>query len=92
MEDVSGIKGTDGPDYALRLGDGLDSVTHNRFVVPDWGALRFDLFTGDVPENESSGELSVYLDVVGSTPSDTPLQTIYLQEAVGTATSYADDL
>ena len=31
------------PNYALRLGNGLNEVTHNRFVVPDWGALRFDL-------------------------------------------------
>ncbi|MDC0835934.1 DNA/RNA non-specific endonuclease, partial [Geitlerinema sp. CS-897] len=33
-------------DYALKLGDG-DKITHNRFVVPDWGVLRFDLH---VPE------------------------------------------
>jgi DNA/RNA endonuclease G (NUC1) len=30
------------PNYALRLNSG-NSITHNRFVVPDWGALRFDL-------------------------------------------------
>jgi len=30
------------PNFALKL-DGGDSITHNRFVVPDWGALRFDV-------------------------------------------------
>ncbi|WP_293360085.1 MULTISPECIES: DNA/RNA non-specific endonuclease [unclassified Microcoleus] len=30
-------------NYALKLGTG-DSITHNPFVVPDWGNLRFDVF------------------------------------------------
>ncbi|WP_341735971.1 hypothetical protein [Microcoleus sp. CAWBG640] len=30
------------PNYALKLGAG-ESITHNRFVVPDWGNLRFDI-------------------------------------------------
>ncbi|BAZ45557.1 hypothetical protein NIES4102_25810 [Chondrocystis sp. NIES-4102] len=35
-----------------------DSVVHNRFVVPDWGALRFDVH---VP-NSATGEIKVYLN------------------------------
>jgi hypothetical protein len=33
------------PNYALKLGgtDGLTEIVHNPFVVPDWGALRFDV-------------------------------------------------
>ena len=31
------------PNYALKL-DGEESVTHNRFIMPDWGALRFNVF------------------------------------------------
>ncbi|WP_293220931.1 MULTISPECIES: DNA/RNA non-specific endonuclease, partial [unclassified Microcoleus] len=42
------------PNYALRLTSG-DSITHNRFVVPDWGALRFNLH---VP-NPNGGTLKV---------------------------------
>ena len=32
------------PNFALKM-DGGDSIVHNRFVVPDWGSLRFDLHT-----------------------------------------------
>ncbi|TAD88841.1 MAG: DNA/RNA non-specific endonuclease [Oscillatoriales cyanobacterium] len=42
------------PNYALKLTSG-DSITHNRFVVPDWGTLRFNLH---VPEL-SGGQLNV---------------------------------
>jgi hypothetical protein len=30
-------------NYALKLGDGFNEITHNRFFAPDWGVLRFDL-------------------------------------------------
>jgi hypothetical protein len=63
------------------------SVTHNQFVVPDWGALRFDLFTGDVSQN-GTGELKVHLQGVDGISKT---QTIYLKEAVGTAVEYGDD-
>ncbi|MEG4811502.1 DNA/RNA non-specific endonuclease [Microcoleus sp. F8-D3] len=36
------------PNYALKLESGK-SITHNRFVVPEWGTLRFNLH---VPEAE----------------------------------------
>ena len=42
------------PNYALKLTSG-DSITHNRFVVPDWGTLRFNLH---VP-NPNGGNLRV---------------------------------
>ncbi|NJL51972.1 MAG: hypothetical protein HC930_06650 [Hydrococcus sp. SU_1_0] len=45
------------PNYALKLEDG-DSIVHNRFVVPDWGALRFDLH---VP-NPGTGAVKVFLN------------------------------
>jgi DNA/RNA endonuclease G (NUC1) len=43
------------PNYALKLESGK-SITHNRFVVPDWGNLRFDLH---VPEAELGSGRSV---------------------------------
>lgn len=52
-------------DYALKLGDGLTEIFHNRFVVPDWGALRFDLHV-PVPATleDRSDYLEVYLETI----------------------------
>jgi DNA/RNA endonuclease G (NUC1) len=64
LEDVKAIKGESEPDYALKLDNNLESVTHNRFVVPDWGALRFDLHV-DNPDAASASQNSavrVYLN------------------------------
>ena len=36
-------------NYALRLKAG-DEATHNRFVVPEWGTLRFDLHVPNVQQ------------------------------------------
>ena len=47
------------PNYALKLGVG-DSITHNRFVVPDWGALRFDVH---VPKPASLDDKDDYIRV-----------------------------
>jgi DNA/RNA endonuclease G (NUC1) len=61
------------PNYALELESG-DSITHNRFVVPDWGALRFDLHVPD-PESATAPQNSVvrvFLD-------DTELQSSAFQ-------------
>ena len=44
-------------NYALKLEDG-QSITHNRFVVPDWGNLRFDLHVPQARPN-STGLLLV---------------------------------
>jgi DNA/RNA endonuclease G (NUC1) len=46
--------------YALELESG-ESITHNDFIVPDWGALRFDLFA----PGANSGTLDVFLTVDG---------------------------
>ncbi|GGA49476.1 hypothetical protein [Okeania sp. KiyG1] len=44
-------------NYAVELKDG-ESITHNRFVMPDWGALRFDLHAPGV-QRDSNGVLWV---------------------------------
>ena len=38
------------PNNALKLNSG-ESITHNRFVVPDWGSLRLDLHAPGVTNN-----------------------------------------
>ena len=48
------------PNYALQLNSG-DSITHNRFVVPDWGNLRFGLYA----PNSLDGTLKVSLLIGG---------------------------
>ena len=42
-------------NYALKLESGK-SITHNRFVVPEWGTLRFNLH---VPELTTNGKVKV---------------------------------
>jgi hypothetical protein len=42
------------PNYAVELASG-ESITHNPFVVPDWGVLRFDLHAPSL----SGGDLKV---------------------------------
>ncbi|NJO93190.1 MAG: DNA/RNA non-specific endonuclease [Hydrococcus sp. RM1_1_31] len=64
LKDYRDLVGYDSnkPNYALRLegygGNGNDSIVHNRFVVPDWGVLRFDLHV-DNPDNASDPQNSV---------------------------------
>ncbi|MEZ2246692.1 DNA/RNA non-specific endonuclease [Microcoleus sp.] len=66
------------PNYALKLGAG-ESITHNRFVVPDWGVLRLDIH---VPESSlnKGGRLKVYLEEVGS-PENVKIGEISLEES-----------
>lgn len=52
------------PNYALKLESGK-SITHNRFVVPEWGTLRFNLH---VPELTTNGKVKV--SIKGNAPSD----------------------
>jgi DNA/RNA endonuclease G (NUC1) len=79
------------PNYAVKLNAG-DSISHNGFVTPDWGTLRFDLHTtNDVQKGSSLGQLKVFLDEVGAAASTTPIQFIDLQEAEGTADQYSAD-
>ena len=74
------------PNYALKM-DGGDSIVHNRFVVPDWGSLRFDLHTGDIPKT-STNNLRVTLEATDGSGISTQIE---LQEAGGTAGQYLND-
>jgi large repetitive protein len=74
---------------ALKLGGGLNEISHDPFVVSDWGALRFDMHTGTVPENHAS-TLKVRIEEVGNSNNNKE-QTIKLEKAKGTATAYSDD-
>ncbi|MFB8794804.1 MAG: DNA/RNA non-specific endonuclease [Microcoleus sp.] len=79
-------------NYALELKGG-DSMTHNRFVVPDWGSLRFNIH---VPKEAANGhgKLKVTLKDVASGEEITEI--ILLDEAnflTGTSDSfYNNDL
>ena len=77
----------DNQSYALELGNGLDEITHNPFVVPDWGTLRFDIHTGDVPAT-STDRLQVTIQATDGSEVSTQIE---LQEAGGTAGQYLND-
>ncbi|GAB1539092.1 hypothetical protein NUACC21_17570 [Scytonema sp. NUACC21] len=55
-------------NYALKLGDGLNEITHNRFVVPDWGALRLDVH---VPVPSRLDDMDDYIQVYLETDTKT---------------------
>jgi hypothetical protein len=75
---------TFGGNYALKLGGG-QSITHNPFLVPDWGALRFDLHVPSL----TGGRVNVTMEATdGSAPWST---FVNLTQAEGTATSYLAD-
>ena len=77
------------PDYAIKLDSTNNTITHNRFLIPDWGSLRFDLFTGAIT-SPMAGTLKVFLDALdGSTA--TKIDEIYLERAVGTGAQYERD-
>jgi hypothetical protein len=63
------------PNYALKLDSG-ESITHNRFVVPDWGTLRFDLFAPQL----SGGTVTVSLQ---GEDGSSETEIIYLEAANG---------
>ncbi|WP_232731693.1 DNA/RNA non-specific endonuclease [Kamptonema formosum] len=63
-------------NYALRL-ENNQSVTHNRFVVPEWGALRFNLH---VPQL-TGGQVRVSIKGENDTKYQT-IGTVTLSEAV----------
>ncbi len=58
------------PNYALKL-ESAKSITHNRFVVLEWGTLRFNLH---VPELTTNGKVKV--SIKRNTPTD-EYQTLY---------------
>jgi DNA/RNA endonuclease G (NUC1) len=65
-------------NYSLKLTSN-QSITHDPFVVPDWGVLRLDLHLSESDLNKS-GKLKVYLEEVGSADNIT-IQEISLEEA-----------
>jgi DNA/RNA endonuclease G (NUC1) len=76
-------------NYALRLKNG-DSVTHNRFVMPEWGTLRFNLH---VPQDQLNRGGRVTVSIQGDAPdyeTYRPLGTIDLTTADG-RTNSADE-
>jgi hypothetical protein len=78
-------------DYALKLSGNGDSINHNPFVIPDWGVLRFDLHTGDVPKNSSVGKLKVFIKPLDNNLITEPIAVIDLKEAGRTRGSYKED-
>ena len=63
LEDVKSIKRKSETDYAFKLGaNGVQEIVHNRFIVPDWGNLRFD-----VHAPVRSGNLKVKLETTTGT-------------------------
>jgi large repetitive protein len=72
-------------NYDLRLTGG-QTITHDSFVVPDWGALRFDLHTPSL----SGGKVLVTL--VATDGSGALASTwVDLQAAMGTPAEYQND-
>ena len=52
------------PNYALKI-EKNQTLTHNRFVVPDWGVLRFDLHVpnpDDAGSTNYNNRVRVFLD------------------------------
>lgn len=83
---------SDESNYALQMNAG-DSITHNRFVVPDWGVLRFDLHVSEAELTDGTVTASMQSDVPGF--EDYTLGTINLtaaSEEVGTPESYLEDI
>ena len=75
-------------NYALKLESGK-SITHNRFVVPDWGNLRFDLH---VPETELGQGRSVLVTLAAADGSPLGISSsINLTRANRTGGSYLAD-
>jgi DNA/RNA endonuclease G (NUC1) len=77
-------------NYALELKGG-DSITHNRFVVPDWGSLRFNIH---VPQTElaKGGAVKVFIqgDAEGY-ETYKEIGNVELKMAQGNGASYEQD-
>jgi DNA/RNA endonuclease G (NUC1) len=66
------------PNYALEL-NSQKSITHDPFLVPDWGVLRLDLHMSKSQLNKG-GKVKVYLEEVGD-PNNITIGEISLEEA-----------
>jgi DNA/RNA endonuclease G (NUC1) len=76
----------DNNSYSLMLGGGAgNSATHNPFLVPDWGALRFDLHVPSL----TGGRLNVTLEATDGSGSFS--SWVNLTAAAGNAPSYLAD-
>jgi hypothetical protein len=75
-------------NYALELRND-ETLVHNNFVVPDWGALRFDLFTGAINLG-TTGTLKVFIESADGVTKE-EIQSIDLEKAKGTAGEYLKD-
>lgn len=75
-------------NYALRLNSG-DSITHNRFVVPDWGALRFDLHVPNAASNPRTptSSVRVFIKEASTTGTGQPLQPVFTYPAIDPSAS-----
>jgi YD repeat-containing protein len=73
------------PNFALKM-DGGDSIVHNRFVVPDWGALRFDLHTPNI----NGGQLQVTLQAADGSAAGVST-AIFLEPAINSALAYSEN-
>ncbi|NJO63026.1 MAG: PKD domain-containing protein [Richelia sp. RM2_1_2] len=84
-----GIDSNSPNNYALKL-EADQAITHNRFVVPDWGVLRLDIH---IPESSlnNGGRLKVYLEEVGST-DNRAIGEVSLEEAMSLADKSEDRL
>ncbi len=64
-------------NYALELKGG-DSITHNRFVVPDWGSLRFNIH---VPKKAADRGNRLKVTLTDAASGEEITETILLNEA-----------
>jgi len=66
-----------------------DSITHNRFVVLEWGSLRFDLH---VPQNQLQSGRRVQVTLKATDGSSVGVSSfVNLERAVGNRNSYLAD-
>jgi hypothetical protein len=87
--------GKGGNNFAWRLGCNGDDATHNRFLVPDWGALRFDLYVPkDANKNsqlKDDNPKKLTVNLIDANGTTVVTQPVLLQAAKGTAAAYSDD-
>jgi hypothetical protein len=94
---VNGSGSGGGRDFALKLGGGSgnDEATHNRFMVPDWGALRFDLYVpraaNGVSQLSDNNPKKFTVSLIDANGTTVVTQPVLLQAAKGTATAYSED-
>jgi DNA/RNA endonuclease G (NUC1) len=97
---TQGSGGNGGRDFALKLGGGSgnNDASHNRFMIPDWGALRFDLYVpkvGGVSQLSDTNPKKLKVSLIAADGTklliDGKEPEILLQAAKGTATAYSED-